>query len=187
MPRSPSFPFRSSLAVLAFVLIAAVLCACSPTYDWRSVGNDDAGFAVMYPAKPTLDERQIAVAGQTLPMQMQAAQAGGAVFAVGVVTLPADDPALRAQVLDFLAAGIARNVGSTPRLRPIRIASAQSDRQIAGVAFAASGVVLHQRERRVVHARFAASGRHVYEAVVVSAAEPPAEQIDQFFDSWRLY
>ena len=99
----------------ALLVVAAGLTACTPAFDWRGVTNEDGGFSVMYPAKPALDERTLQIGGQSLRMQMQSARVGDVVFAVGVVMLPADTPAMQATVLEYLQQGLARNIGAAPQ------------------------------------------------------------------------
>ena len=51
----------------------ALLLACSPRYDWRTVQSAEGGYSVDYPGKPTAEARPVIIAGQRLPMTMQAA------------------------------------------------------------------------------------------------------------------
>jgi len=48
--------------VCASVACGALL-ACTPSYDWRTVMNNDDGYEVTLPAKPRSEERQIEIAG----------------------------------------------------------------------------------------------------------------------------
>ena len=68
-------------------LACALLVACSPKYDWRTVHSNEGAYAVDYPAKPTAEARPIAINGQRMPMTMQAASVDGTLFAIGVVEL----------------------------------------------------------------------------------------------------
>ncbi len=149
--------------------------------------NDDGRFSVMYPSKPTLDERTLAIAGRQLKMQMQAARAGGAMFAVGAVQLPNDDPALQRAVLDSLESGLARNIGLTTPPQKIRIALTEDGQFVDGEAIAGRGQVTGHSEHRTISARFAIRGQRVVQAVVISDGPLPPEQVDQFLDSLRLY
>jgi hypothetical protein len=165
-----------------------MLSACTPSFDWRNVVNQEGGFSVMFPAKPGLDQRNAKIAGQSLPMLMQSARVGDTSFAVGVVTLPADDPALAAAVLDSLKTGLAHNINVVLDTHPVQIDVGTPGQQVAGAEFIASGTVAGaHHEHRVMHARFAVRGAKVYEAVIVAPVEPAAEQVDQFFGSLRLY
>ncbi|KAG0163500.1 hypothetical protein DFQ30_011473 [Apophysomyces sp. BC1015] len=139
----------------------------------------------MLPAKPLLDERVLSIAGQSMKMRMQTATVGDAMFAVGVVTLPADDPALRAQVLTDLQSGLARNVGAQPVLRAVRMADSHDAGDRLRIAMDVAGPVANAQadDTRTIHAQFAARGRYVYQAAVVSAKAPDPAQLEQFFSS----
>jgi len=164
----------------------AVLIACSPTFDWRTISNDDVGYTVDLPAKPSVDERQIEIGGTAMKMSMQTAEAGDVVFAVGTVTLPADDPQARRDALDYLRTGLARNLGATPDSHATQIPLAGGG-QILGIEMTFSGKAGPKQEPRTMHARLVARGQHVYQAVVIASKEPPQEQIDQFFESFKLF
>ncbi|HEY4353351.1 MAG TPA: hypothetical protein VGN31_19135 [Paraburkholderia sp.] len=172
--------------VLYVTICAATLAACSPTYDWRTIMNNDNGYTVDLPAKPSLDERQIDIDGTPMKMDMQTAEAGGAVFAVGTVMLPNDDPNTQRAALDFLRAGLARNLGVAPdaRAKPIPLAAGGD---VPGFEVTFSGAAGPKKETRIMHARLVAKGRHVYQAAVVAQKELPPEQLDQFFQSFKLY
>lgn len=141
----------------------------------------------MFPAKVTLDERQINIGGHLMKMQMQAAKADDVVFAVGVVTLPAADPALQHTVEVFLQDGLARNVSSKPTTQAATVRVTEARQQIGATRMDVSGPVPDNHARRVIHALFAARGRHVYQAAVISSKEPTQDQLDQFFGSLQLY
>lgn len=168
-------------------LFLLCLWGCAPEYDWRVINNSESGFTVMFPAKPTLDEHRIAVAGQVLIMRMQAAKAGDAVFAVGVVTLPSEDPKLQSTVLTYLETGLARNVGATPDVHPVRIHTGEPAQSVDGYEFSAHGKVRDEKKERQVRARFAVRGRRVFQAVIIGERVPPEDQVDQFLSSWKLY
>jgi hypothetical protein len=171
---------------LYVAVCAAALAACSPTYDWRTIMNNDNGYTVDLPAKPSLDERQIHIDGTPMKMDMQTAEAGGAVFAVGTVMLPNDDPNTQRAALNFLRAGLARNLGVAPdaQAKPIPLAAGGD---VPGLEVTFSGVAGPKKETRIMHARLVAKGRHVYQAAVVAKKELPPEQLDQFFQSFKLY
>jgi hypothetical protein len=162
------------------------LAACSPTYDWRTIMNNDNGYTVDLPAKPSLDERQVDIDGTPMKMDMQTAEAGGAVFAVGTVMLPNDDPNTQHATLDFLRAGLARNLGAAPNARAMPIPLAAGG-NVPGLEVTFSGAAGPKQETRIMHARLVAKGRHVYQAAVVAQKELPPEQLDQFFQSFKLY
>lgn len=168
------------------VAASGLLAGCSPTYDWRTIMNNDNGYTVDLPAKPDSDARQIDVAGTSMKMAMQTAEAGPAVFAVGTLILPSDDPQVQRTALDFLRDGLARNVGTAPVARTVQIPLAAGG-QVPGLEMTLSGKAGEQKKTRTVYARFVAHGRHVYQAAIIASQPLPQEQVDQFFRSFQLY
>jgi hypothetical protein len=178
-----SRPARAALCTLA---AAGALLGCTPSYDWRTVMNNDDGYEVTLPAKPRSDERTIQIAGQAMTMRMKIAEAGDAVFAVGTVVLPNADPALQRATLDFLQQGLARNVNAPAAARATQIDLAAGGR-VPGSEINVRGVSGEKREARTIQARFVARGTHVYQVAIVADKAPPAEQADQFFMSFKLF
>jgi len=179
--------FRSPIApLIAMVSAGWLLAACSPTYDWRTIMNNDNGYTVDLPAKPTTDERKIDIGGTPMDMSMQIAEADGAVFAVGTVMLPSDDPQVQRTALDFLRSGLAHNLGTAPNAHAATIPLAAGG-QVQGLEMTFSGKAGPKQETRTMHARLVAKGRHVYQAAVIASKEPPPEQVEQFFGSFKLY
>ena len=180
-------PLRRTLHRILCGLCCAALCAaCSPTYDWRTIMNNDNGYTVDLPAKPSLDERQVDIDGKPMKMAMQIAEAGDSVFAIGTITLPDDNPQIQQATLDFLRAGLARNLGVAPTAQAAPVPLAVGG-QVPGLDVTFCGKAGPQQEFRVMHARLVAKGRHVYQAAVIGPKEPPQEQLDQFFGSFKLY
>ncbi|MGF6243198.1 hypothetical protein P3T42_004961 [Paraburkholderia sp. GAS38] len=177
---------RVLFAGVCMLVVGGLLAACSPTYDWRTVMNNDNGYTVDLPAKPGNDARQIDVGGTSMQMAMQTAEAGKAVFAVGTLMLPSDDPQTQRTALDFLRTGLARNVGAAPDARPVQIPLAAGG-QVPGLEMTLSGKAGEQKETRTIYARLVAHGRHVYQAAIIASEPLPQEQVDQFFQSFQLY
>jgi hypothetical protein len=180
-------PVRSVLlASSCVVAVSGLLAGCSPTYDWRTVVNNDSGYTVDLPAKPSHDARQIDIGGTSMQMAMQTAEAGSAVFAVGTVMLPSDDPQTQRTALDFLRNGLARNVSAAPDAHPVQIPLAAGG-QVPGLEMKLSGKAGEQKETRTIYARLVAHGRRVYQAAIIASEPLPQEQVDQFFQSFQLY
>jgi hypothetical protein len=165
---------------------AAMLLGCTPSYDWRAVTDDANGYTVDLPAKPTNDERPIDIAGQSMPMHMRAAHVAGAVFAVGTIDLPSDDPQLQRTVLDYLRTGLARNLGTAALARPIQVPVAAGG-EVPALEIAVSGNAGAQSEHKVIHAWLVARGKHVYQAAIAADEALPREQSDQFFASFKVF
>lgn len=178
---------RAVSGTLACALaLASALSACSPTFDWRTITNNDNGYTVDLPAKPGNDQRAVQIDGTPMQMAMQTAEAGDAVFAVGTVMLPNDSEATQRAALAFLRNGLARNVGAAPAARAVQIPLAAGG-QVLGLEMKLSGEAGSQHEERTVYARLVARGRHVYQAAIISPKPMQQEQVDQFFSSFKLY
>jgi hypothetical protein len=167
------------------VCASVALSACSPAYDWRTLHND-AGYTVDLPAKPTVEEHTLAIGGTPMKMRMQAAHVADAVFAVGTVMLPDDRDETRRAALDYLRAGLSRNLGGAPRTAAVPVPLAAGG-AVDGLELRVTGASAGaERAHKTIVARLAARGRHAYQAVVISDAPLPAEQLDQFFGSLKL-
>ncbi|MDR5755812.1 hypothetical protein QCE88_02460 [Caballeronia sp. LZ035] len=173
-------------AMVCASVACGALLACTPAYDWRTIMNNDDGYEVTLPAKPRSEERKIEIAGQAMTMRMQTAEANDAVFAIGTVVLPSADPALQRAALDFLQAGLARNVNARPATRDAQIDLAMGG-HVPGSEIQVQGESGAKREARTIYARFVARGAHVYQIAIVGDEMPPAEQSDQFFSSFKLF
>jgi len=182
---------------LPAALVIALLAACSPRYDWRTIQSGEGAYAALYPGKPTSAARDVAIAGHKLPMTMEAARVDDTLFAVGVVKLPADDPALRREALASMQAGLAANLGlhagEPVRTRTVTIRSAaEPARQLDGVELQVSGVSPQDKSPRRLTARLVAVGPRVYQAVVLESGDAArdqrqAEQVEQFLGGFHPY
>lgn len=177
--------FRPLRHYAALVCVGAALAACSPSYDWRTLHND-AGYTIDLPAKPTVEDQPVAVGGASMPMRMQAAHVDGAVFAVGTLTLPDDRDDTRRAALEFLRAGLSRNLEGVPQTAsvpvPLAAGGAVNGLELR-VAGAASG---GDHSHKTIVARLVARGRHAYQAVAIADRPLAQEQLDQFFGSFKL-
>ncbi|MDT6962360.1 hypothetical protein QTN24_12705 [Cupriavidus sp. SZY C1] len=202
MPPTP-FPshFRPGLRHLLLLLLLAAawlaLAGCTPRYDWRTIVSSDGKYAALYPAKPTNAARDVSIAGRKLPMTMEAANIDGTLFAVGVVTLPSDDAALRREALDAMQAGLLANLGAQPgqpaSARPVTVMSAaQPPVSLDGMELTVAGVSPQDKAPRRLTARLVASGARVYQAVVLEAGDAArdtrqAEQVEQFLTGFHPF
>jgi hypothetical protein len=159
---------------------------CSPTYNWRTITDNTDGYTIDLPAKPTLDERPIDIAGSAMPMHMRAAHVRGAVFAVGTIVLPSDDPRLQRTVLDYLRTGLARNVGAVADARSVQVPLTGGG-QVPALEIAVSGTAGAKHERKVIRAWLVARGSHVYQATIAADEPPLSEQSDPFFESFKVF
>jgi hypothetical protein len=181
--------------LIAIVLLA--LAGCSPRYDWRTIVSNEGQYAALYPDKPTSAARDVAIAGRQLPMRMEAARIDNTLFAVGVVSLPADDAGLRREALASMQAGLVGNLGAHPdspaRSRPVTVMSAgQPPVALDGVEVTVAGISPQDKSPRRLTARLVASGSRVYQAVVLEAGDAAkdarqAEQVEQFLTGFHPF
>ncbi|WP_322043851.1 hypothetical protein [Paraburkholderia sp. J67] len=179
----------SARSLAASVLVSTLViatAACAPTYDWRTISSTASGYSVDLPAKPGSDARSVDVDGTPMRMHMQTAEVGGAVFVVGTLDLPDATPATQQKALTFLRDGLARNVGAQPQARAVAVPVATGG-SVAGFDMALSGKAGENEESRTIHARLVAKGAHVYQLAIVGREQPAVEQVDQFFQSFKLY
>lgn len=197
---SSSSPLRrlpSLRAGIAAIALCAVLPACSPRYDWRTIQSGEGRYAALYPAKPSQAARDVAIAGRRLPMTMEAARIDDTLFAVGVVTLPDEDPALRKEALDAMQKGLLANLGGAlaepAQTREVTVMSAaQPPVPMPATEIQAAAVSPQDKTRRRLTARLVASGRKVYQAVVLESGDAAldrrqAEQVEQFLSGFHPY
>ncbi len=171
----------------------ALLMACSPKYDWRTVHSDEGAYAVDYPAKPTAEARPITINGQRLPMTMQAASIDGTLFAIGVVALPADDPVWRQHAVDALRNGLSANLKGKVDVRDIAVkTAAQPPLSLPAVELVSQGAGGDDPAPRRLTARVVATGKHAYQVVVLESGDAARdarqqEQVEQFLTSFHPY
>ncbi|MFX1671159.1 hypothetical protein PWR63_02480 [Paraburkholderia sp. A2WS-5] len=173
-------------AGLALAGVLAPLIACSPTYDWRTISNDASGYSVDLPAKPGSDQRSLDVAGTPMRMRVQTAEVNGAVFVVGTLDLPDAQPATQQKALAYLSAGLAHNVGAMPQTRAVAV-PVEAGGSVEGVDMELAGKAGATEDQRTIHARLVAKGAHAYQLAIVGREQPAPEQVDQFFQSFKLH
>ncbi len=170
---SPHTLFKSTVSTTTLLFTTVALFAYTPAYDWRTIQNNDDAYEITFSAKLRSDVRDIDVAGK--PMHM--AEAGDAVFAVGMVDdLPDADPATQRAALDFLQQGFARNLNAAPAAHRVDIDVAAGGR-LSGSEIAVSGTSANgqKSETRQIRARLIAKGTHAYQVAIVSTKMPPPD------------
>ncbi len=75
----PPFAPRPWLALTA---AAALLAACSPTFNWREVPIADAGLVALLPCKPDRANRALPLGAESVQVDMAGCETGGATFAI---------------------------------------------------------------------------------------------------------
>lgn len=172
--------------LIAAALVVCIASGCTPDYNWRVFTDANHRYTVMFPARVVSTGRQVVLAGLPMPMRMSVARVACTIFAVGVVTLPRDDARLRAQVLEEMAASVARNISVKFEGKKITLRYGEAGERVVGVAFKARAS-LAEHKPAAVEAQFVAHGTHVYQVVIVSEKMLAQEQEETFFDSFTIY
>jgi hypothetical protein len=116
-----------SFSVIALLVGALALIACTPPFNWREVRFEEQKIAATFPGKPDSITRTIDLAGTKLLMTMHGVRVKELSYTVAWVKLP-DSPSEKAPEPNILAAmqlGMLRNVGaatvdgSTAKTTPI--------------------------------------------------------------------
>lgn len=193
------------LYALGLAAIVFGLSACSPEYDWRDIRNEEGGYLITFPAKPTTAARQVKLGGQNRPMTMQAAKVKHTMFAVGVVTLPDSQSeqgqALRTQILQEMQQGLMANLQGgalvTQSTQAISGQTAGNPPQVwQGVLLKETGQAKGEANARRMTAYILARGNRLYQVMVLEVIPKDskigkesaiAEQTDQFFASFKPY
>jgi hypothetical protein len=171
-----------------FLLVGALLTACSPKFDWREVRPADAGFAIALPGRPQVETRELDFDGGKVSMTMASAGIGPTLFAAGAAQLPA--AALAPERLDatvgWFRAALLRNVGATDsRTEPAPALRGVQTR--AALAVTATGRPGKDGRAVQLAARFYVADDRLYQVVALGAAgEIPPQALETFFDSFRL-
>ena len=166
--------FRLAPAIL-------LLCACSPTLNWRDVRPEGSPLVALFPCKPSQSERQISLEGLDLSVRLTSCEAGERVFAVTHVHAPAGIPATA--VLRALRLAADRNVGSATMTEATLSVPGMSPDPLSGrfhwVGRREDGDVLD------IETAFFSADQEAYQASIVGRSSEP-EASEMFFSGLSL-
>lgn len=167
-------------ALLLF-LTCAGLAACSPTLDWREVRPPDSQLLLLFPCKPSAQERRVPLAGPPVRLMLLACSAGGQTWGLAVADV--SDPARIAPALAELVATATANIGGAPsRAAPFAVPGATPNRgsqrlRIQGTL--PDGKAVGMQVAVFTH------GTRVFQATVLGEGGA-TEAADGFFDGLRI-
>jgi len=168
--------------LLAVPLLALVLSACDPHYNWRDYRSKDAPYSVLLPGKPATHARDVRLGELPVRMTMTAAEVDDVVFAVGSAELT--DAAQAPAALLAMQTALARNIGATITSQSTSQATV-ADGALTTVSVEAKG--MRNGQPTLLIGRFIARDRRVYQVVVMGAERHIArEQVATFLDSFKL-
>jgi len=170
------------LARIGVLALACVTAACTPALDWRDVRPAGAGLLALFPCKPAVGARRLALGGVAVEMTLYACSAGGSTFAVGFADV--GEPQRVDPALAQLWAAAAHNIGSSGShaAAPLRVDGMTPQPQAGRQAFAGRlGDGQPVDEQVAVFAR----GTRVFQATMVGP-KLDVEAVETFFGALRL-
>jgi hypothetical protein len=161
--------------------VMALVTGCSPALDWRELRPAEGRLSFTLPCKPSIQERQVQLAGQAVALALQACATQGQTW--GLATAELGDPARVGPALAELGAAAAANIGG----------QVVSDREarVPGATPNPGSRQLELRGRQpggravVMHLAVFAHGTRVYQATALGE-QLGTEAIDTFFGALRV-
>jgi hypothetical protein len=209
--RHPAGRRRAIRGVLGWLVLAGLVAACSPEFNWRETRSPEQGFSVLLPARPASMSREIDLDGLRVVMTMTGARVDRALFTVGAIRLeaPAADPAAdrtadraadraadpaadlaatHAKALSAMRVAMLHNLGAEPQPGvPVRVGlvdlSGTARGAVDGTAVEARGLMAG--EPVVMQAVFVAYREQLWQAVAI-VAPAQVSQARTMLDSFRL-
>jgi hypothetical protein len=170
----------------AFAAVCVVVSACNPTFNWREYRSADAGYRVLFPAKPSSMTRSIELAGTKLNMTLTAAEVNEVNFAVGSAAVP--DASEAQAVLGAMKTALVDNIGATVK----RESASSSASAVDGAAHRSSTIEIEALGSRqglpvLLVGRFIAHDKRVYQVIVMGKEQRIVrENVDTFLSSFKL-
>ena len=165
----------------SLLLIAALMCACSPALDWRQVAPAELGAQALFPCRPASLTRDVPVLQGRSQMVMHACSAAGSTFALSRLAL--SDVRDVTAAIDFLLESASRNLSAGPGHAQLFEVPGMTPNPLAGRL-----VLKGQRpdgsavtEHLLVFVR----GAQVYQASVVGDA-PDESAVSTFFNGLKV-
>jgi hypothetical protein len=190
---------RAIRGVLGWLVLAGLVAACSPEFNWRETRSLEQGFSVLLPARPASMSREIDLDGLKVDMTMTGARVDRALFTVGMARLEAraadpaadlaaDLAATHAKALSAMRVAMLRNLGAEPQPGvPIRVGlldlSGTSKGAVDAMSVEARGLMAG--EPVVMQAVFVAYREQLWQAVAI-VAPAQVSQGRTMLDSFRL-
>jgi hypothetical protein len=98
--------------VVAALLVAQGLVACSPALDWRDVHPPGSAVKLQFPCRPDTQQRAMVLAGASVSVSLRVCTAGEVTW--GLLQADAVDPERVDAVLSTLRQSAATNIGTRP-------------------------------------------------------------------------
>jgi hypothetical protein len=163
------------------LLIAALLCACSPALNWRRVTPPELGVEALFPCRPSSLTREVALPQGRFEMVMHACSAAGSTFALASLAL--GDVRDVTAAIDSLRDAAAGNVRAGPSdAKPFEVPGMTPNAR-------AGRLVLQGRRPDgslvIEHVLVFVHGARIYQASVVGDA-PDEAVVSAFFGGLKV-
>ena len=166
---------------VAMPLALVLLCACSPTLDWREVRPEGSGAVALFPCKPSTDARMVTLEGFRARMVLTTCRAGDVTWALAFADVA--EPERVASALTALRAATAANLGATVQpVGPMRVGGMTPSPQAQRVRMQGK---LPGGERVTLEAAFFTRGTWVFQATVMGP-RLASDEVGSFFDNLKL-
>jgi len=169
------------LCLRSVCLLIALLCACSPSLDWRQVRPVGLDLEVMFPCRPATMSREVTLAQRRVEIAMHACAAGGSTYAVGAAAL-GDVRDVEAALTSLREAAAHNLSGSAAEARAIQVPGMTPHEACARLTLTGTrpdGTPV------VEHLAVFARGTRVYQAMVVGD-RPDVDAVSTFFDGLKV-
>lgn len=165
----------------AAALTCAALVACAPELNWREVHGSDAHYTVLLPSKPATHARKVDLGGVKVEMSMTGAAVDDLSFVVASAHIP--EPAQRTAALAAMQQAMLHNIRAAKHTEK----QVMLKGGVAATEVVADGQAARDGRPLVMHARFAAHGDRVLQAVALGPRDKlSAEAADTFLGSLSL-
>jgi hypothetical protein len=172
------------ISITAIALIALVVAACSPTYNWRDYSSPDAPYRVMFPAKPATYTRPVELDGMKVNMTMTAAEVEDTMFAVG--SAEATDPQHAQAALAAMKTALVHNIGGTITKETATAAASSPSVTGSNASLNIEATGTHNGTPMHLIGHFEARDKRIYQVIVMGKAKSVSpEQVEQFFTSFK--
>ena len=159
----------------------AGLMACAPALDWRDVRPAGSRLQLLFPCKPTAQERRVALAGPPVALALHACTAGGMTWGLSHVDVV--NAGRVAPALAELRAAAAANLGATAGpLLPLPVTGATPNAASGHMRLVGrlpDGTAVQMQVLLFAH------GTQVFQATVLGLPLPE-EAAENFFASIRF-
>lgn len=98
--------FRSISNAITLLMATALLVACSPKLDWRTVQSPQERYTALFPGKPDKLERRIPYLDQEFLQTLEAVKIDEDIYSVSTIQLPASQSASLSKLISLLQSNL---------------------------------------------------------------------------------